>query len=62
MKVVIAAFNQEKALVGTFSLITNLQMKLFGALMNKLHTIMSAFGLIVQCRGVMRQIVSQADV
>ena len=44
------AFNQEKALAGAFSVIINLRMKLFGALMNKLHTIMSAFGPIVQCR------------
>ena len=29
---VIAAFNQEKALVGAFSVITNLRMELFGAL------------------------------
>ena len=32
VKAVVAAFNQEKALVGTFSVITNLQMKLFEAL------------------------------
>ena len=29
---VVAAFNQEKALVGAFSVITNLRMKLFEAL------------------------------
>ena len=29
MKVVVAAFNQEKALVGAFSVITNLWMELF---------------------------------
>ena len=29
VKVVVAAFNQEKALVGAFSLITNLRMDLF---------------------------------
>ena len=34
MKAVVAAFNQEKALVGTFSVITNLQMELFEALMS----------------------------
>ena len=32
MKVVVAAFNQEKALVGAFSVITNLWMELFQAL------------------------------
>ena len=32
MKAVVAAFNQEKALVGAFSVITNLRMDLFGAL------------------------------
>ena len=32
MKAVVAAFNQEKALVGAFSLITNHRMELFEAL------------------------------
>ena len=32
MKAVVAAFNQEKALVGAFSVITNLRMELFKAL------------------------------
>ena len=32
MKVVVAAFNQEKALVGAFFVITNLRMELFEAL------------------------------
>ena len=32
MKAVVAAFNQEKALVGAFAVITNLRMNLFGAL------------------------------
>ena len=32
MKAVVAAFNQEKALVGAFSVITNLGMELFQAL------------------------------
>ena len=32
MKVVVAAFNQEKALEGAFSVITNLRMDLFEAL------------------------------
>ena len=34
MKAVVAAFNQEKALVGAFSVITNLRMELFQALEN----------------------------
>ena len=33
VKAVVAAFNQEKALVGAFSVITNLRMVLFEALM-----------------------------
>ena len=32
VKAVVAAFNQEKALVGAFAVITNLWMNLFGAL------------------------------
>ena len=32
MKAVVAAFNQEKALVGAFSVITNFRMELFQAL------------------------------
>ena len=36
MKAVVAAFNQEKALVGAFSVITNLRMELFEALPRKL--------------------------
>ena len=36
MKAVVAAFNQEKALVGAFSVITNLWMKLFEALLQEL--------------------------
>ena len=32
MKAVVAAFNQEKALVGAFSVITNFRMELFEAL------------------------------
>ena len=34
MKAVVAAFNQEKALVGAFSVITNLRMQLFEALIS----------------------------
>ena len=33
MKAVVATFNQEKALVGAFSVITNLRMELYEALM-----------------------------
>ena len=36
MKAVVAAFNQEKALVGAFSVITNLRMQLFEALLDTL--------------------------
>ena len=39
MKAVVAAFNQEKALVGAFSVITNLQMELFEALMGNLMVV-----------------------
>ena len=38
MKAVVAAFNQEKALVGAFSVITNLRMELFEALVD-LHLV-----------------------
>ena len=34
MKAVVAAFNQEKALVGAFTVITNLRMELFEALVD----------------------------
>ena len=34
MKAVVAAFNQEKALVGAFSVITNFRMELFEALLD----------------------------
>ena len=37
MKAVVAAFNQEKALVGAFSVITNLRMELFQALVSCQH-------------------------
>ena len=37
MKAVVAAFNQEKALVGAFSVITNLRMELFQALVPTLN-------------------------
>ena len=38
VKAVVAAFNQEKALVGAFSVITNLQMDLFQALLCSVYT------------------------
>ena len=34
VKTVVAAFNQEKALVGAFSVLTNLRMELFQALLD----------------------------
>ena len=37
MKAVVAAFNQEKALVGAFSVITNLRMDSFEALICSVH-------------------------
>ena len=37
MKAVVAAFNQEKALVGAFSVITNIRMQLFEALLQTLR-------------------------
>ena len=43
VKAVIAAFNQEKALVGAFSVITNLRMDLFEALAGIVHKIYPLF-------------------
>ena len=37
MKAAVAAFNQEEALVGAFSVITNLRMELFEALLSIVH-------------------------
>ena len=45
MKAVVAAFNQEKALVGAFSVITNLRMELFEALVAKCHLELACPGL-----------------
>ena len=42
MKAVVAAFNQEKALVGAFSVITNLRIELFGALASSLQPELAA--------------------
>ena len=39
MKAVVAAFNQEKALVGAFSVITSLRMELFEALLPSLPSL-----------------------
>ena len=38
MKAVVAAFNQEKTIVGAFSVITNLRMKIFEALLQTADT------------------------
>ena len=54
MKAVVAAFNQEKALVGAFSVITNLRMELFEALTHIVFFICSGHdfdtGVLVQLR------------
>ena len=42
MKAAVAAFNQEKALVGAFSVITNLRMELFVALCSLCNLILDA--------------------
>ena len=42
MKAVVAAFNQEKALVGAISVITNLRMDLFEALICSLYCVLSS--------------------
>ena len=44
MKAVVAAFNQEKALVGAFSVFTNLRMELFQALLNTPHSACNFYG------------------
>ena len=44
MKAVVAAFNQEKALVGAFSVITNLRMELFEALVEQPGLVFTALG------------------
>ena len=45
MKVVVAAFNQEKALEGAFSVITNLRVELLEALVYLLHVV--SFDLVL---------------
>ena len=59
MKAVVAAFNQEKALVGAFSAITNLQMDLFEALVLDLQLQTCCYKtkvslLLVRCRCIWR--------
>ena len=44
----VAAFNQEKALVGAFSVITNLRMELFQELMTELTTVMVVMQVAVR--------------
>ena len=48
VKAVVAAFNQEEALVGAFSVITNLRMELFQALLNtpSIHPLLQAAAVI----------------
>ena len=50
MKAVVAAFNQEKALVGAFSVITNLRMELFQALTNIPHLPIYPCFMLTVCR------------
>ena len=47
MKAVVAAFNQEKALVGAFSVITNLRMELFPALVTVYFSVVSVIGVTI---------------
>ena len=42
MKAIVAAFNQEKALVGAFSVITNLRMELFQATVEAVSDVAAA--------------------
>ena len=50
MKAVVAAFNQEKALVGTFSVITNLRMELFEALLTAtVRAVMVMVVTLIRC-------------
>ena len=46
MKAVVAAFNQEKALVGAFSVITNLRMELFEAPVGSSHLVTTSLILL----------------
>ena len=49
MKAVVAAFNQEKALVGAFSVMTNLRMELFEALVDR----PGPANLVAACAGLL---------
>ena len=49
MKAVVAAFNQEKALVGAFFVITNLRMDLFEALLSILSLLGWERRLLSEC-------------
>ena len=50
MKAVVAAFNQEKALVGAFSVITNLRIELFQALVSTLPVV--TIQMMPECQSV----------
>ena len=51
MKAVVAAFNQEKALVGAFFVITNLRMELFEALQLRLFSVCDCAGVLLEGDG-----------
>ena len=55
VKTVVAAFNQEKALVGAFSVITNIRMELFEALVTVLAVALWAVREICQEYFIHRQ-------
>ena len=57
MKAVVAAFNQEKALVGAFYVITNLRMDLFEALV---LVLMGHYGPVNMGSGVLVLLVTPA--
>ena len=46
MKAVVATFNQEKALVGAFSVITNLRVDLFEALISTDYSTLNTVGTV----------------
>ena len=48
MKAVVAAFNQEKALVGAFYVITNLRMELFEALVEDPRPTLQSFKIMME--------------
>ena len=62
MKAVVAAFNQEKALVGAFSVITNLRMELFQALIFTIVFIPAGITMLVSRTSVItfsRKVIQQ---